>query len=105
VLTASNKRRQVLTHDGTIDHFELFGNNVEVNYGQISTGYLSDSSFQESYFEKGVGCYVAFLDELSSASQIKKGARTLYSALFSACQSGVGWKKEMRKMAFVHSTS
>jgi hypothetical protein len=31
-----------------------------------------------------------FLDEVPSASQIKKDARTFYGALLSACQSGVG---------------
>jgi hypothetical protein len=51
---------------------------------------LFDSSFQEAYLERGVDCYVDFLDEVPSASQIKKDARALYGALFSACQSGVG---------------
>jgi hypothetical protein len=35
-------------------------------------------------------CYVDFLDELPSASQIKKDDRALIGALLSACQSGVG---------------
>jgi hypothetical protein len=53
---------------------------------------LFDSSFQEAYLERGVDadCYVDFLDEVPSASQIKKDARALYGALLSACQSGVG---------------
>jgi hypothetical protein len=29
---------------------------------QIGTGYLFDSSFQEGYLERGVECYVDFLD-------------------------------------------
>jgi hypothetical protein len=33
---------------------------------------------------------VDFLDEVPSASQIKKDACVLYGALISACQSGVG---------------
>jgi hypothetical protein len=70
--------------------FEVFRNNVEAHYGQIGAGYLFDSSFQEAYLEKGVDCYVDFLDEVTSASQIKKDARALYGALLSACQSGVG---------------
>jgi hypothetical protein len=57
---------------------------------RVGAGYLYDSSFQEAYLEKGVDCYVDFLDEVSSASQIKKDARTLYGVLPSACQSGVG---------------
>jgi hypothetical protein len=64
--------------------------NVEGHYGQISAGYLFDSSFQEVYLEKGVDCYVDFLDEVPSASHIKKDVRALYGALLSACQSGVG---------------
>jgi hypothetical protein len=35
-------------------------------------------------------CYVDFLDDESSDSQINKDTRALYSALLSACQSGVG---------------
>jgi hypothetical protein len=30
--------------------------------------YLFDSSFQEAYLERGVDCYVDFLDEVPSAS-------------------------------------
>jgi hypothetical protein len=51
---------------------------------------LFDSSFQEAYLERSVDCYVDFLDEVPSASQIKKDARTLYGSLLSACQSSVG---------------
>jgi hypothetical protein len=51
---------------------------------------LLDSSFQEAYLERGVDCYVDFLDEITSASQIKKDARALYGKLISTCQSGVG---------------
>jgi hypothetical protein len=40
--------------------------------------------------EKGVDCFVDFMDEVPTASQIKKGARTLYGALLSACQGGIG---------------
>jgi hypothetical protein len=51
---------------------------------------LFDSSFQEAYLERSVDCYVDFLDEVPSACQIKKDARTLYGSLLSACQSSVG---------------
>jgi hypothetical protein len=51
---------------------------------------LFDSSFQKAYLKRGVDCYVDFLDEVPSASQIKKDARALYCALLSACLSGVG---------------
>jgi hypothetical protein len=67
--------------DGTIDRFEVFRNNAEGHYGQIGSGYLFDLSFQEAYLEKGVDCYIDFLDEVPSASQIKKDARALYGAL------------------------
>jgi hypothetical protein len=71
--------------DGTVDHIEVFRNNVEGHYGQIDAGYLFDWIFQEAYLESGVDCYVDFLDEVPSASQIKKDTRTLYGTLLSAC--------------------
>jgi hypothetical protein len=90
----NDERRQVLPSkviwDGTIGRFEVFRNNVEGYYVQIVAGYLFDSSFQEAYLERVVDCYVDFLDEVPSASQIKKDSRALYGALLSACQSGVG---------------
>jgi hypothetical protein len=94
-MSATNdERRQVLPSkviwDGTIDHFELFRNNFEGHYGQVGAGYLFNSSFQEAYLERGVDCYVDFLDEVPSASQIKKDICALYGTLLSACQSGVG---------------
>jgi hypothetical protein len=64
--------------DGTIDRFEVFRNNIEGHYGQIGAGYLFDSSFQEAYLERGVNCYVDFLDEVLSASQIKKDVRAFF---------------------------
>jgi hypothetical protein len=76
--------------DGTINHFEVFRNNVEGHYELMGADYLFDSSFQEAYFERGVECYADFLDEVFSTSQIKKDARALYGALLSAFQSGVG---------------
>jgi hypothetical protein len=92
----NDERRQVLPSKviwgGTIDLFEVFRNNVESHYGQIGIGYLFDSSFQEAYLDRGVDadCYVDFLDEVPSTSQIKKDARSLYGALLSPCHSGVG---------------
>jgi hypothetical protein len=82
----NDERRQVLPskviRDGTIDRFEVFRNNVEGHYGQIGAGYLFDSSFQEAYLylERGVDCYVDFLDDVPSASHIKKDARALHGA-------------------------
>ena len=69
--------------------FEVFRNNVEGDYGQISVGY-HDPDFQAEYFERGTECYIDFLDEVPSASQIKIDTRALYGELLSACQSGVG---------------
>jgi hypothetical protein len=94
ISTANDERRQVLPAriiwDGSIDRFEAFRNNVEGHYGQIDAGYLFDSSFQQAYLEKGVDFYIDFLDEVPSASRIKKDARALYGALLSACQSEIG---------------
>jgi hypothetical protein len=75
-----DERRQVLPSkvicDETIDHFEVFRNNVEGHYGRIGAGYLFDSNFQKAYLERGVDCYVDFMDEVPSASQIKKDTCT-----------------------------
>jgi hypothetical protein len=53
-----DERRQVLPSkviwDGTIDPFEVFGNNFEGHYGQIGAGYLFDSCFQEARSIRGV---------------------------------------------------
>jgi hypothetical protein len=98
----NDERRQVLPSkviwDENIGRFEVFRNNIEGHYGQIGAGNLFDSSFQEAYLEWSVDCYVDFLDEVYSASQIKKDVRTLYGAsygalygaLLIACQSCVG---------------
>jgi hypothetical protein len=97
---AKDDRRQILPSrvvwDGSLDRFEEFRNKVEGHYGQIGAGYLFDSDFQEAHFEKGADCYINFLDEVPSASQIKKDARALYGALLSACQSGVGRRIMMK---------
>jgi hypothetical protein len=52
--------------------------------------YVFDSSFQKVYIERDVDCYADFLDEVPSASHIKKDARALYGVVITACQSGVG---------------
>jgi hypothetical protein len=94
MLAVNDERRQVLPSkviwDGTIDRFEVFRNNVDGHYGQICAGYLFDSIFQEAYLDRGVDCYIDFVDEVPSSSQIKKDARALYGTLLSAYQSGVG---------------
>jgi hypothetical protein len=64
---------------------EAFRSNVEGHYGQIGAGYLFDTEFQTTFFERGKDCYVDFLDEVPSASQIKKDTSALYGALISAC--------------------
>jgi hypothetical protein len=85
ISAANDERRQVLSSrviwDGSIDRFEVFRNNIEGHYGQIGAGYVFDTSFQTAYLERGVDYYVDFMDEVPSASQIKKDARALYGAL------------------------
>jgi hypothetical protein len=84
---ANDERRQVLPSKviwyETIAHFEVFRNNFEGHYGQIGSGYLFYSSFQEAYLERDVDCYADFLNEVPSDSQINKDARALYGALLS----------------------
>jgi hypothetical protein len=53
--------------NGSIDRFELFRNSVEGHYGQIGAGYLFDTDFQAAYLEKGVDCFVDFMDEVPTA--------------------------------------
>jgi hypothetical protein len=81
ISAASDERRQVLRSrviwDGSIDRCELFRNSVSGHYGQISAGYLFDTDFQIGYLEKGVDCFVDFMDEVPTASQIEKDARAL----------------------------
>ena len=85
IANANDERQQILhaqvIWDGTIDRFETFRNNVEGHYGQAVAGYLFDSTFHEAYLEKGIDCYIDFLDEVPSASQIKKNACALYGPL------------------------
>jgi hypothetical protein len=54
----NDERRKILPSkviwDGTIDRVEVFRNNVEGHYGQIGSGYLFDSSFQEAFSERTV---------------------------------------------------
>ena len=75
---------------GAIEDFEAFQNKVEGHYGQCGAGYLFDPAFQEAYVRDGPSCYVEFLEDVASASQIKKDVRVLYGALKSACHVGVG---------------
>jgi hypothetical protein len=93
-IAVNDERHQVLNPrviwDGSIDRFEIFRNNVEGHYGQSGAGYLFDPEFQAAYLERGTDCFVDFLDEVPSASQIRKDTRALYGALLNACQGGVG---------------
>jgi hypothetical protein len=81
----NDERSQVLPSkviwDGTIDRFEVFRKNVEGHHGRIGACYLFDSSFQEAYLERGVDCYVYFLDEVPSSFQMNRDARVLYKLL------------------------
>jgi hypothetical protein len=110
ISAVNDERRQVLPSkviwNKSIDRFEVFTNNIEGHYGQIGAGYLFDSRFLKAYLERGVDCYVDFLDEVLSATQIKKDARALYDALLSSCQSGVGHRIVMEnrdKQDSIHS--
>jgi hypothetical protein len=93
-IAANDERRQVLnprvSWDGSIGCFEVFSNNVEGHYGQSGAGYLFDPDFQAAYLDRGPDCFVDFLNEVPSASQIKKDNCALYGSLLSACQGGVG---------------
>jgi len=70
---------------------------VEGRYGKIGGCYLSEMDFQKAFLEKGVDCFVDFLDNIHSSSQIKKDIGDLYGALLRACQSSVGQMVLMEK--------
>jgi hypothetical protein len=81
ISAANDERRQILPSrvicDGSIDRFEVFRDNFEGHYGQIGAGYLFDTSFETASLERGVIYYLDFMDEVPSASQVKKDARAL----------------------------
>ena len=90
-LSAKDEERQLLSSwviwDGNLDRFqEQCRRTLRTNWYRLPI----DLDFQESYLEKGVDCFVDFLDEVHSASQIKRVVCALYGALLSACQSGLG---------------
>jgi hypothetical protein len=58
--------------DGRIESFEVFRNNLEGHYGNIDADYLFASSFQVAYLVRDVESHIEFLDEVPSASKIKK---------------------------------
>jgi hypothetical protein len=69
---------------------QFFRINVEGHNGQIGAGYLSETEFQNACAKRGKDCYVDFLDEITSASQIKELAHALYGELLSAFQGDLG---------------
>jgi hypothetical protein len=89
-IAANDEKRQVLNPriiwDGSIDRFETFRNDVVDHYGQCVAGYVFNPVFQAVYLERGTNCFVDFLDEVHSASQIKKDTRALYGSLLSEYQ-------------------
>jgi hypothetical protein len=72
---------------GTIDHFEVFSNNIECYYEQIGAGYLLESRFQEAYLERVMEFCVDFLVKYLL---FLKDVYALYGASLSECQIGVG---------------
>jgi hypothetical protein len=68
--------------DRTRYNFEVFGNSVEGQYGQVGAGYLFDVSFQDACLQKGVDCCIDFLGEVWDAC-------ALYGELLIACKSDV----------------
>ena len=50
-------------------------------YGQTGAGYTFDPIFLEAYLVKEEECFIDFLDDIHSPSQIKKNVRALYGAL------------------------
>jgi hypothetical protein len=90
-MSAANDEIRVFLHllvnwNGSIDRFEVFTNNLEDYLDKfVRDNYLP--KIQTAYFERGTDCNVDLLDELSTTSQVKKVARSLYGSLASACQS------------------
>jgi hypothetical protein len=82
--SVNNERRHFLPSkviwDGTKDRFEVFQIFFEDCHRHIWPFIL---------FKFSVECYVDFMHEIPSVSQIKKDARALYGTILSACQNGV----------------
>jgi hypothetical protein len=72
----NDERRQVLPSkviwDGTINRFEVFRIMLKIIMDKLVLC-IFYSCFQEAYLERVVDCHADFLDEVPSASQIKKG--------------------------------
>jgi hypothetical protein len=93
---ANDERCQVLPSkviwDGTIDILVLkyLETILKVIMDKLVLVICLIQISRKHILERGVDCYVDILNEVPSASQIKKDIRALYGALLSACQSGVG---------------
>ena len=86
--TTRDEKRQVLPArvewDGSIEEFETFDNKIQGHFGQAGAGYLFNTKFQTAYCKDGSDCFIHFLDEVASASQILKDTRALFGALKAA---------------------
>jgi hypothetical protein len=89
----NDKRLQVLPSkviwDGIIDRLKYLETMLKVIMDKLVLVICFIQAYRRLIW-KGVLTYVDFLDEIPSASQIKKDGSALYGALLSACQSGVG---------------
>ena len=87
-------RRSVLpkevTWDGNLDTFEEFKDLLSGHYMQVGAGYLFDTTFQASYLQDGINCYIHFPEDIPNILQLKKDVQSLYGALMSSCKRGAG---------------
>ena len=91
--TQKDEKRAVLparvTFDGAFDKFEEFRPKIRGHFAQTGAVYLFARSFQKAYLKDGTACYINFLNEVHSESQVVKDIKVLYGALLSACHVGV----------------
>ena len=93
-LETKDEKRQALpsrhTWDGNMDNFREFQKQVEGFHCQVVAGYLFLKEFQKRYKKDGSACWIYFMDDVASESQVNRDIKALYGALLSACKVGVG---------------
>jgi hypothetical protein len=93
ISSANNERSQALNPcviwAGNIDQFEVLEMMLKVNMEKLVHDTYSTQNFRMLTLRE-VQTVMLILDEVLSASQIKKDAHELYGALLNACKGGVG---------------
>ena len=74
-----------VTFDGAFDKFEVFRHKIQGHFSQTGAAYLFARPFQKAFLKDGTACYINFLEDVHSESQVVKDVKVLYGTLLSAC--------------------